>query len=141
MARDRTTYGGTTTGVYRVDGTGPRRPVSKGRQGGVSRRQSGPREAAITKSILGWLNTLAGCYARKVAGGFFSSGWPDVVGCYGGRFFAIEVKQPGCEPTKLQAEEIDRWRSAGGLVIVAHSLEEVQAFMHEAFFNHSKEAT
>ena len=141
MAADRSVDSGGTTGGRRVASVGLRRPVQAGRQGGVSRRQSGPRETVLTKNILGWLNKLAGCYARKIPGGFFSSGWPDTVGCYGGRFFAIEVKRPGCEPTELQSKEIDRWRSAGGLVIVAHSLEEVQAFMHEAFFNHSKEAT
>ena len=51
------------------------------------------------------------------------------------------MKRPGKDATALQQSELDKWRQAGAKVAVAHSLEEVQAFMHEAFFNHSKEAT
>jgi hypothetical protein len=55
------------------------------------------------------------------------------MGCYAGRFFAIEVKVPGNTTTALQDREIANWRAAKGLVLVAYSVEDVTAFMHEAF--------
>lgn len=47
-------------------------------------------------------------------------GIPDIVGCVGGRFFAIEVKAGKNRPTKLQSMEHDFVRAAGGVVLVVN---------------------
>lgn len=45
---------------------------------------------------------------------------------YGGHPLAIEVKRLGEKPTDNQAMFLTSFASAGGIAIVAHSLEEVQ---------------
>jgi len=87
-------------------------------------------ESTITGKILKYLNGLVGCYARKVPGGFFSSGWPDIVGCYAGRAFLIEVKVPGNKPTALQDAELSRWGAAKARTLVAYSVDDVVTFMN-----------
>jgi len=42
----------------------------------------------------------------------------DVVGCFRGRFFAIELKAPGKKPTPRQKLCIAQMREAGGVVFV-----------------------
>ena len=87
------------------------------------------KETVITGKILKYLNGLVGCYARKVPGGFFSSGWPDIVGCYAGRAFLIEVKVPGNTTTKLQDQELTRWGAAKARTLIAYSVDDVVTFM------------
>jgi len=42
----------------------------------------------------------------------------DFVGCHQGRYFAIEAKAPGKQPTKLQQLTIGQIQRAGGMVFV-----------------------
>lgn len=42
----------------------------------------------------------------------------DCHGCSGGRYFAIETKAPGREPTPRQEKTLDAIREAGGAVFV-----------------------
>lgn len=66
----------------------------------------------------------------KVHGGPFQrAGIPDFVGCYRGRFFAIEVKQPGKIPTPLQLIVMRELQEAGATVCVATSVAEAQALI------------
>lgn len=109
---------------------GPGRPVQSRGQGRVRATQGAVKETTITKRILAYLNGLAGCYARKVPGGFFSSGWPDIVGCYAGRSFLIEVKQPGGKTTELQDAELKKWGAARARTLVAYSVDDVVTFMN-----------
>lgn len=53
-------------------------------------------------------------------GGYGRSGIPDVVGCWAGRFFAIECKAEGKlnNTTALQARELELIREAGGIAFV-----------------------
>lgn len=44
-----------------------------------------------------------------------SAGQPDLIGCIGGRMFAIELKQPGKRPTPLQFKRLRAWAKAGAL--------------------------
>ena len=56
-----------------------------------------------------------GAYVIKPASyGFGASGTSDRVGCYRSKFFAIEVKREGKEPTKLQWDRINEVIAAGG---------------------------
>lgn len=52
-----------------------------------------------------------------VTGGYGRSGIPDVVGCWKGRFFAIECKAEGKlgNTTALQEREMEKIREAGGI--------------------------
>jgi predicted RecB family endonuclease len=54
-------------------------------------------------------------------------GAPDIIGCWYGRFFAVETKLD-TDVTPRQAYVHGKIRDAGGVVVVAHSVQEaVQA--------------
>lgn len=46
--------------------------------------------------------------------GYGKSGVSDIVGCYRGKFFAIEVKREGKEPTPIQTRRMAEIEAAGG---------------------------
>jgi hypothetical protein len=46
--------------------------------------------------------------------GFGTSGVPDIIGCYKGRFFAIECKAGNNRPTALQEKNLNTIAGAGG---------------------------
>lgn len=50
--------------------------------------------------------------------GYGPSGVPDIIGCYKGRFIAIECKAGKNKPTPLQNRAIDRIRAAKGAALV-----------------------
>ena len=85
-------------------------------------------ERAITKRIATYLKGLEGCWHFKVRGSAWQqAGVPDIVGVYRGRFFALEVKQPGNKPTVLQAAMLRQITAAGGIAAVVTSVEEARA--------------
>lgn len=49
----------------------------------------------------------------------FSSGDPDINGCYKGRALKIEVKVTGGTLSELQAEQMQKWTNAGAIVMLA----------------------
>ena len=50
-----------------------------------------------------YLDTLPNCwYFCPMTHGFGKSGVPDIVACINGRFWGLEVKRPGKEPTAIQ---------------------------------------
>ncbi len=61
-------------------------------------------------------------------------GTPDLVGALApfGRWFALEVKQPGKKATAEQAKTHRIWRSFGIFVAVVHSVEEAEAALDRA---------
>jgi hypothetical protein len=59
-------------------------------------------------------------YFYPVMGGYGASGIPDIVGCYRGRFFAIECKAGKGKTTALQEKNIAQIRKAGGRVMVVN---------------------
>ena len=59
-------------------------------------------------------------YFFPATGGYGRSGVPDIVGCYLGKFFAIECKAGKNTPTKLQELEMDKVRGAGGTAWVVN---------------------
>ncbi len=68
----------------------------------------------------------AGCKAALLAAGgyvvvttgskYMTNGTPDLLGCLGGRFVAVEVKRPGEVPRPDQMGELRRWQTAGAVV-------------------------
>jgi hypothetical protein len=72
--------------------------------------------------IVGWMY-------MPLAGPLGVSGIPDFVGVFKGRAFFIEAKAPGGRPTEVQLLRHKEITMAGGVVIVAHSVEELEAEM------------
>lgn len=88
--------------------------------------------AAYLKSISAW-------YFRTFTAGYGKSGVPDFVGCYRGRFFSIEVKREGKEPTKLQLLRMQEVKDANGFAwagTAAAVIPQIKAWIsHEGWFS------
>ncbi len=77
-------------------------------------------------------------YFYPVMGGYGASGIPDIVGCYLGRFFAIECKAGKGKTTALQEKNIAQIRDADGRVMVVNedNLQDVRVMLDSiATFN------
>ena len=87
-------------------------------------------EKYITKKIRAYLRDL-GYIVIKVAGGQFQSpGISDIIACSPeGRFIAIEVKQPGKQPTPLQIEFLLQVYTHKGFAACVTSLEELKTLL------------
>jgi Holliday junction resolvase len=55
-----------------------------------------------------------------VTGGYGRSGVPDIIGCYKGKFIAIECKAGNGKTTALQDKNIDAIRAQNGRALVVN---------------------
>lgn len=86
-------------------------------------------EKAITERIISNLREL-GFFVFKVHGGpMQQAGLPDLFAVFAGRLFAIEVKRPGGQTTKLQARTLERLAAVGAFTAVVNSWEELEAML------------
>lgn len=72
------------------------------------------------KGVGGWWLNFHGGDA------FMPRGIPDIIGCYRGRFVALELKRPGETPTVIQKKILRTLKSAGALTAVIHSVDELK---------------
>ena len=83
-------------------------------------------EKDITNKILKYLKSLPECYCFKEHGGSYgSSGIPDIICCYKGRFIGFEVKTAKGKTTALQDINIRKINEACGIAVVVRSVDEV----------------
>ena len=83
-------------------------------------------EKTIEKQIRSYLDKRPNCWHLKTHGNMFqASGIPDIVGVDRGRFFGIEIKQPGKKPTEIQKYMLEQIGKAGGIQGVVTSTVEV----------------
>ena len=75
-------------------------------------------EAKVKKQVVQQLKLLDAYYFYPVTGGYGRSGVPDIVGCYKGKFFAIECKAGTNKPTPLQALNLEQIMLTGGIALV-----------------------
>ena len=75
-------------------------------------------EAKVKKQVVQQLKLLDAYYFYPVTGGYGRSGVPDIVGCYKGKFFAIECKAGNNKPTPLQALNLEQIMLTGGIALV-----------------------
>ena len=117
------------------------------------------RESDIQKTILQYLTTILGWMMwRSNSGGMkveeryvqfnTAKGCSDLLGVIPistkpefspafsrGRFLAIEVKRSGKKPTALQQAYLDQVRDAGGLALVATSIDDLRKQLREAGYD------
>jgi Holliday junction resolvase len=77
--------------------------------------------------ILKRLRKLKRSYWAKLHGGLFQTvGLPDIIGCYRGKFIAIEVKCPGKEHTLTERQKLilKRLSKAGARTGMATNIKE-----------------
>ena len=74
-------------------------------------------EKRVKDKVVKQLKMLGGdvYYFFPATGGYGRSGVPDIVGCYSGRFFAIECKAGKNTTTALQQKELTAIGMAGGV--------------------------
>lgn len=88
------------------------------------------KEKTITNQILKYLKSLPGCFAFKEHGGLYgTSGIPDIIVCYKGKFVAFEVKTEKGKLSKLQEITIEKIRKANGRAFKVTNLEEVEEIL------------
>lgn len=73
-------------------------------------------EARLRTAIIKNLTAYAGWWIVTHADGFGERGVPDIIGCYAGKFYGLEVKVPGKEYTltEVQSRVIAKINRAGG---------------------------
>ena len=63
---------------------------------------------------------------KEHGGPYGTSGVPDIICCYKGRFLGLEVKLPTGRLTELQKRAIHRINQAGGIACRVESVEDVK---------------
>ena len=107
------------------DQTTPRKPKKRAPRAEL--------ESSITKKILAYLNEQPYTYALKAHGGMYGTGGqPDITCVCCGRAVMLEVKRPGEEPTERQKKRMRDWHTAGALVAVVFSVDDVKALLGKA---------
>lgn len=90
------------------------------------------KEKTITNQILKYLKSLPECFAFKEHGGLYgTSGIPDIIVCYKGKFLAFEVKTEKGKLSKLQEITIEKIQKANGMAFKVTSLEEAKEILEE----------
>jgi Holliday junction resolvase len=89
-------------------------------------------EKKVKNLVVKQLKELGAYYFFPATGGYGRSGVPDVVGCWNGRFFAIECKAGKNTTTALQEFEIKKIREVGGVawVVNEQNMDSVKAALH-----------
>lgn len=75
-------------------------------------------EGKVKAKVKKVLKGLGAYYVMPATGGYGSSGAPDFLVCYNGRFVGIECKAGDNQPTALQTENLHNIRNAGGWALV-----------------------
>jgi hypothetical protein len=83
-------------------------------------------ETKFKMQVQARLKTLPGCWYFKVNQRALR-GIPDIIGCYRGNFFALELKVGKNKVDPLQSHVIDLIRDSGGFaaVVYPHNIDEV----------------
>jgi hypothetical protein len=88
------------------------------------------QEKDIVSAILRYLRTIPECFSWKEHGGMYgTTGIPDIICCYRGRFIAFEVKTDKGRLTKLQEIMIQRIKDAKGQAFKVTSLDQVKSIL------------
>lgn len=101
-----------------------------------------PTESQIQNAIRTYLE-MRGVYVIRVNSGSIpigtgkykrwfkgaDAGTPDLVACHNGKFIGIEVKRPTKKQTDRQIYQAGRIERAGGVSIVATSIEDIQKLL------------
>lgn len=77
-------------------------------------------EKKVKQRAVAQLKALGAYYFYPATGGYGSSGVPDIVCCYQGRFIGIECKAGKGKTTALQDKNLHEIREAGGTALVVN---------------------
>lgn len=77
-------------------------------------------EKKVKETVKAILKEYGAYFFMPPANGLGRSGIPDLIGCYKGKFFAVECKAGTNTTTPLQDRELDAIRGASGAAIVVN---------------------
>jgi hypothetical protein len=77
-------------------------------------------ERKVKDKVKKVLKELGAYYAMPATGGYGSSGVPDFLVCYRGRFFGLECKANGGKTTALQEKNLEDIRKNDGVAFVVN---------------------
>lgn len=85
-------------------------------------------ERDIVEAIKKYLMSLGSnvFFWKEHGGPYGTSGIPDIICCYRGRFLGLECKLPTGRLTELQKRAIDRINAAGGTALRVESVDDVK---------------
>ena len=86
-------------------------------------------EKDLQKYVVGRLREIGGLCLFNIHGDRYNVGIPDLLGCYDGKFFAIELKVKNNKPTELQKVRLQEIEKAGGVQGVAYNWGEVKEIL------------
>ena len=91
-------------------------------------------ERDIVAAIKKYLASLGSdvFFFKEHGGPYGTSGVPDIICCYKGRFLGLEVKLPGGRLTELQKRALDKINRAGGIARRVESVDDVRAVIRLA---------
>lgn len=69
---------------------------------------------------------------KEHGGPYGTSGIPDIICCYKGRFLGLEAKLPSGKLTALQRRVLDKINAAGGIGRRVESVDDVKAIIAQA---------
>lgn len=80
------------------------------------------KETPFKNKIEEYLDSIHAWYIKYWAGpkGFTKEGIPDILACIDGRFYGIELKGKGGNPTLLQIVNLRKIREAGGIGVLLY---------------------
>ena len=83
----------------------------------------------VVASIKKYLASLGSdvFFWKEHGGPYGTSGVPDIICCYKGRFLGLEVKLPSGKLTELQKRAIEKINRAGGIACRVESVDDVKA--------------
>lgn len=93
-------------------------------------------ERSLQTKVIAYLRHHGGYWLNIAPGPFSRSGVPDILGCYKGRFYGIELKQTGKynPPSKgltaAQRRAGEEIQQAGGQYLCADNLDDVRTFVN-----------
>ena len=91
-------------------------------------------ERDLVAAIKKYLSSLGSdvFFWKEHGGPYGTSGVPDVICCYKGRFLGLEAKLPGGKLTQLQSRAIEKINRAGGIARRVESVADVKAVIEQA---------
>lgn len=91
-------------------------------------------ERDVVADIKKYLISLGGdiFFWKEHGGPYGTSGIPDIICCYKGRFLGLEAKLPGGKLTELQKRTLDKINAAGGIARRVQSVDDVKVIIAQA---------
>ena len=90
-------------------------------------------ERDIVEAIKRYLLTLGSdvFFWKEHGGPYGTSGIPDIICCYKGRFIGMECKLPGGRLTELQKRALAKINRAGGIARRVESVDDARAIIRQ----------